>query len=106
MRSGRLDRRLILQRKTLTENDFGEPIATWTTIATVWAEKREIRGAERYAANQTVAQADIKYRIRYRRGLTPLDAFIDEDGRMFDIAAVLEIGRREGLELHGIARAE
>lgn len=106
MRAGRLDRRLILQRKTLIENDFGEPTATWTTIATVWAEKREVRGAERYAASQSVAQIDIKYRIRYRRGLTPLDAFVDEDGRVFDIAAVLEIGRREGLEIHGTARAE
>jgi len=106
VRSGRLDRRLTLQRRTLIENDYGEPVETWTDLATVWAHKIEVRGAERYAASQDIATVDIKYQIRYRRGLTPVDRFTDEAGKVFDVIAVLEIGRREGLELHGQARAE
>jgi SPP1 family predicted phage head-tail adaptor len=105
VRSGRLDRRLTLQRRTLIENDYGEAVETWTDLATVWAEKIPVRGAERYAAMQTVAEVDCKFRIRYRRGVTPLDRVVCE-GITYDVQGVLEIGRREGLEILAKGRAE
>lgn len=105
MRSGRLDRRLTLQRKTATENDYGEPVETWTTIATVWAEKIPVRGAERYAAMQTVAEVDTRFKIRYRTDVSPLDRVVCA-GITYDVKGVLEIGRREGWEIYATARAE
>ena len=105
MRSGRLDRRLTLQRKTATENDYGEPVETWTTLATVWAEKIPVRGSERYAAMQTVAEVEERFKIRYRTGLTPLDRVIC-DGITYDVQGVIEIGRREGWEILARGRAE
>lgn len=104
MRSGRLDRRLTLQRRTLTENDYGEPVETWTTLATVWAEKIPVRGAERYASMQTVAEVEERFKIRYRKGLTPLDRVVC-DGITYDVLGVLEIGRREGWEILAKGRA-
>lgn len=105
MRSGRLDRRLTLQRKTATENDYGEAVETWTDLATVWAEKIPVRGAERYAAMQTVAEVIDRFKIRYRKDLTPLDRVIC-DGITYDVQGVLEIGRREGWEILARGRAE
>lgn len=105
MRSGRLDRRLTLQRKTATENDYGEPVESWTTLATVWAEKIPVRGAERYAAMQTVAEVEERFRIRYRKDLTPLDRVICGN-ITYDVLGVLEIGRREGWEILAKGRAE
>ena len=105
MRSGRLDRRLTLQRRTLTENDYGEPVETWTTLATVWAEKIPVRGAERYAAIQTVAEVDTRFKIRYRTDVSPLDRVVCA-GTTYDVKGVLEIGRKIGWEIYATARAE
>ena len=105
MRAGRLDRRLTLQRRTLIENDYGEGVETWNDLATVWAEKIPVRGSERYAAMQTVAEVEERFKIRYRTGLTPLDRVIC-DGITYDVQGVLEIGRREGWEILAKGRAE
>lgn len=105
MRAGALDRRITLQRRTVTQDIYGAEIETWTDIATVWAQRMELRGDERWQAMQSVAKTDIKYKIRYRADVGPLDRLTD-GGRVFNIRAVLEIGRREGLELHAEARAE
>ncbi len=105
MRSGRLDRRLTLQRRTLTENDYGEAVETWTDLATVWAEKIPVRGFERYASMQTVAEVEERFKIRYRKDITPLDRVVCA-GITYDVLGVLEIGRREGWEILAKGRAE
>ena len=106
MRAGRLDRRITLQRKTQAENSFGEPVEAWVDMATVWAEKLPLRGSTAFAANQRLAEAETKWRIRYRQNLTPLDRIIDDEGRPCDVLGVLEIGRRVGLEIYTKRRAE
>ena len=105
MRSGRLDRRLTLQRRTLAENDYGEAVETWTDLATVWAEKIPVRGFERYASMQTVAEVEERFKIRYRKDITPLDRVVCA-GITYDVLGVLEIGRREGWEILAKGRAE
>ena len=70
-----------------------------------WAERLELRGDERYAATQMVAEADTRWRIRYRADLTPIDR-LSYAGRIYDVTGVVEIGRREGLEIYSKARAE
>lgn len=71
-----------------------------------WAERRELRGDERWNAQQVVAAISAKYRIRYRSDITPMVRVVDADGREYDIQAQLELGRKEGLELIVSARAE
>jgi len=99
MRSGRLDRLITIKAKTITTNSLGEEIIVYSAIASdIWAERLELRGAERFAAQQTVADISCKYRIRYRRKIKPDCILIDGDNE-YDIHAVLEIGRKQGLEL-------
>lgn len=105
MRAGKLDRRVKLQRYTVTQNTLGEEVQTWVDVATVWAGRRDLRGTERYAAQQMVAKTTVIYTIRYRAGLTPLNRLIDGSD-VYDIQAALQVGRKEGLELHCEARAE
>jgi SPP1 family predicted phage head-tail adaptor len=105
MRSGRLQYRITLQRLTAAEDSFGAHIETWSDIATVWAEKIEVRGTESFVAQQLVAGIDTKFRIRYRKNLTPLNRLIC-DGRYYLINALLEIGYREGWEIYATARTE
>jgi SPP1 family predicted phage head-tail adaptor len=109
MRSGRLDRRITIQRATITQNSTGEEIATWGTLATVWAELRQGKpGNEAYASQQFLGKTPLTFRIRWSttvQVLTVKDR-ISYAGRTYDILDVREIGRREGLEIDAFARSE
>ncbi len=87
----------------LNANNKVKPV---TLPAEVWAERRELKGDERWNAQQVVANITCKYRIRYRDDVGPLNMLVDADGREYDIHAALELGRRDGLELLVKARGE
>lgn len=108
MRAGKLDRRVTILRATVTTDDFGGETATWADLATVAAEKLPVRDAERVAAAQTGASVTDRFRIRWSQavsGLTTRDQ-LSCDGRLYDIVAIKEIGRREGLEITATAKAD
>ncbi len=88
-----------------TELDAENKVKPVTLPATVWAERLEIRGDERWQAMQTIAKVACKYRIRYRDDVGPMNMLVDGD-REYDIQAALELGRREGLELMVSERGE
>jgi SPP1 family predicted phage head-tail adaptor len=119
MRAGRMDRRVTLQRATPTESSSGEPVEAWTDIvARRPASLKSVSGGERQTAPQWVAREQVEFRIRYSSNvadLSPLDRLIypvpDEgdpipEGSIFDIMAVHEIGRREGLQIMAARRAD
>lgn len=106
IRSGRLDKRITIQRKTLTDNEYGEPVETWADLVTLWAIYLPARGSERFAAQQQIAEIDTVFRIRYRQNITVTDRII-YNGRTYDIKAVVDMcGRKDGIELYAKARAE
>lgn len=105
MRAGRLDRKITILERVIEKNSFGEHVASYDSLATVCAEAKPASGSERYVAQQFVAEITHIFTIRYRNDVTPLNR-IRFDGRDFDILAVLEIGRREGLAINAKARAE
>jgi len=102
---GRMDRRIQLQVKVETQDASGEPIESWNALDTVWAEAIPLRGTERFASQQTAAEADTRFKIRYRSDVT-VENRIVFDGDNYDITAVMEIGRREALEILATRRAE
>lgn len=109
MFAGNLDRRITIQRATYTQNALGEQIiATWNTLATVWAEVMPVSDGERIRALEVSAEITTRFRIRYSStvaSVNPKDR-ISYDGRVYDISGVKEIGRREGLEITAAARAD
>lgn len=96
MRAGRLDRRIALQNYAVPSG--GDPtVGTYTTQATVWAERIDPSGMERYAGAQIAAEASQAYRVRYRSDVLPDPTWRVLDGNeKWDVAAVLPIGRNEG----------
>lgn len=99
MQAGRLDRYVTLQARTVTRNAEGEDVATYATLANVWAEKFDLRGREYFAAQQSRAEVTTRWRIRYRDDLRAVDRLV-YDGVAYDVVAPpAEIGRRLGLEL-------
>lgn len=106
--AGRLDRRVALQRATTTQNaTTGEQVRIWADEATVWAQVEPLAGSELFRAQQLEAKADTRFRIRYRTGITPAETLrIAYGGRYYDLRSVVELGRREGLEILAEARTE
>lgn len=105
LNAGRLDRRITIKTKSVSQNDFGEEIVTWTDVTTVWAQRSPLKGYERWVAQQVAASVDERFRIRFRTDVSPED-IVEFEGREYDITSVTEIGRRAGLELLCTARAE
>jgi len=93
-----LDRRLTIEQYTETQDGYGEPVKTWTVLETVWAQVTPVRGTERYVAQQVSGEAEMRFRIRWREDVTDKMRLYCEDV-YYNITAVLEIGRREGLEI-------
>ena len=109
MKSEKLDRKITLQRATITQNrDSGENIETWATLATVWASRRRASARETLAAAELSAVVTDVFECRWDSSwsdLDPMDRLV-YDGRTYMIESVDEIGRREGLSIAARARSE
>lgn len=108
LNAGDLDRRLKLQRAINIANSLNEDIPTWTTLATVWASKRDVSDGERVAAAEVAAHITTRFRVRYgsiAKTLTAADRVMC-DGLVYEISAVKELGFREGIEITAAARPD
>lgn len=118
MKAGKLDRLIDIQAKTDTQSMSGEPIEAWANVVSRRpCEMRPVKGDERWSTPQDVAEDQIEFRVRYSSdivSLSPLHRVIypalsDGDavtGRIYNIIAVHEIGRREGLSILTSFRAD
>lgn len=104
MQAGKLDRRITIQSATLIDDGYGGQVETWGDVATVWAQFLPGGGNERFASAQVYAETQARFRIRWRAGLSPKNRVLF-DGKAWDVLAVDEIGRRDGIELRVKARA-
>ena len=105
----RLDRPITLQRATSTTNSLNEPVVTWNNLTPRIMANRSYKNAtEGISAQQISATLISRYIIRwesYYADLNAKDQLID-DGKTYSILAVYELGRREWLEIHAIARVD
>jgi SPP1 family predicted phage head-tail adaptor len=109
MRSGPMQHRINLQRLTRTADASGQPVETWATVATVWAQVKQLSATERAARLQTSAEETRVFRIRADRRyatVSPGGWRVLWRGRAYDLTGVVEVGRGEGWELTGTARVE
>lgn len=111
MDAGSLDRRVTLLRAGTVTDDYGDEVDGFTELATVWASVRPSPGTERLASAENAATAPTVITIRYGRGvadLSPRDRieYPVGSGRMFDIKSVVELGRRDGLQIAAVGRAD
>ncbi|GGH24448.1 phage head-tail adaptor, putative, SPP1 family [Cribrihabitans marinus] len=106
MAAGKLDRRITLQRATVTDDGFSsDGEISWSDIATVWASATPVRDAEKIAAGQVLATIMYRFEIRFSStvaDLGPADRVIF-DGKDFNILGVKPLGRREGFEITAAA---
>jgi head-tail adaptor len=121
MRAGRLDRKISIQRKTVTLSASGAPEETWSSLATRWAYAQPASADERYSQPQLAAKQVTEFGVRWSQDiadLSPLDRIqypIVTDtspetpipaGSIYDVLEVHEIGRREGFKVIAVRRAD
>ncbi len=111
MRSGRLDRRITIERRTVAQNSFGEENETWSNAGELWAEKRHERVLERFASQQRYASAEVAFRVRWFPLIPTVTAALDDyrityEGREYNILGIDEIGRREGAHVVCVSRTD
>lgn len=102
MRAGELRHRVTIQQPVESRNSFGEVTVTWQDVATVWAAIEPLRGREFWEARQTVAEMDVRIRIRYRSGITPKMRVV-WGSKVYDIESVIDVESRRK-ELHLMCR--
>jgi len=83
--------RVVFQTPTVTQDAFGEPDKTWTTLCTSWALVQPMKGRERFSADQVQADVDTRIVTRYRNdiaSLSPKDR-ATWGGKTYDIKSVI-----------------
>lgn len=106
IRAGLLDRRIAVERASVTVDAFGAEVPSWRKLATVWAAKEDVRDSERFAASAVSSEITTRFRIRWSdrvADLTPRDR-VNMNGRIYQVVAAKEIPRRQGIEITATAR--
>lgn len=103
MESGKLDRLITLQRRTVAATDAnGSAAQTFAAYDEVWAAKIDAGGREYFAGQQVQAEIVTRFKIRWRDDVLPTDR-ITFDDKTFNISHIQELGRHEGLMLFATA---
>lgn len=98
MRSGRLDKRIIFQRRVDVKDAAGQKQSGWEQISVPrWASIEPISGRELLAANQVQGETTHRIRCRYFEGLNTAHRVFFKD-RIFDIQSAIN-PRERGVEL-------
>ena len=85
-------KKITISTLTTTVNDLGGLDDTWDTGISVWAERLNVKGGSGIEADQEVADADVKFTIRYSTAvaeITPLKQRVAAGSETFDIVAIV-----------------
>lgn len=111
MKKGPLNRRITIHGPILEPDGYGDDREAFGPLGTVWASVLPSPGRERLANAQNAADALTVFRIRWVprfADLTPAARveYPKASGRMYDIKSVVEIGRRDGIEIAAVGSAD
>ena len=70
MQAGKLNKRITIQEYSEASNSIGEPIKSWSDVATVWAGFKTLKGSEKFRNEQVLADVSASIIIRYRDDVT------------------------------------
>lgn len=103
MRAGKLDRRIIIERQTVTVDAAGDRASAWAPVSTLRAEVVNLLTDETARDPGASTDSIIMFRVRFREDVTTSDRIV-LDGRHHNICEVREIGRRRALEIKTVTR--
>ena len=88
MRTGQLNSRVTIKQLVAGQDALGQPVQTWSVLASVWANIKFLSGAQAVRSGAETSISKVAIRIRYRADVNA--GMRVEDGAMvYDIRAVL-----------------
>lgn len=100
MQIGKMDQQVTLQSASVSRGAIGGHTETWTDIATVWANIRDLSGREINAAQAAGSAISKVVTIWYRTDVNARCRVKLPDNTFARIAHLREIQRKRGLELY------
>lgn len=91
---GLLNRRIAIERKTLTPDALGGFTEIWSQHALPWAHIKPMTGRELLHADKIDARAASRFIIRYRSDLSEDDR-ISYRGDLYNIRSIVNIEERD-----------
>jgi SPP1 family predicted phage head-tail adaptor len=96
---GELRTQVVIKSRSVTQDAGGFPVASWATVATVWAKWTNVHGSEAWAALQAQASDAATVLVRYRSGVDTTGA-IEKSGVLYEIVSVDDVqNRHEYMEI-------
>lgn len=92
------DRLIKIMSRTTNKDASGDRVVTYTQLVETWAEKVYKRGGEQTAAAQMVGTTTETFRIRYRTGISQINA-VDWNGDRYFVKSIQEENRKQFLIL-------
>jgi SPP1 family predicted phage head-tail adaptor len=86
----KLNKRIVIESKTQTPDDYGGNTVAWATFATVWAQIKPIKWLERFHSEKLENEVTHKIVIRYKTGIKA-NMRILYDSRYFQITGITDI---------------
>jgi len=87
--AGKLNRRVILRQRVAGHDAAGQPSASWSDLASVWANVRVLSGAQAIKADAEISTVRASIRIRLRDDVTAGMIVVD-GSTTYDIRAVVK----------------
>ncbi|HEX9768436.1 MAG TPA: phage head closure protein [Kiloniellales bacterium] len=104
LNAGDMDREVTIEQRSLSTGT-PDPVETWTTWATVWARRLDRTGMEVFRAGREEREGATVFRLRWIAGLSA-EMRLVEDGVVYDIQSIAELGRREGWDVLATRRGD
>ena len=102
IRAGSLSHRITLERRSETLTASGEAVPTWLPFGFEHAQRVTLT-AEEFLSGMGEAEKRVAvFRIRWRGDLRLADRIV-ADGIAYGLTEIVELGRKAGLELRGVA---
>jgi SPP1 family predicted phage head-tail adaptor len=105
VRAGLLRHRITIERPTETLTTLGEPVQSWTPVATIWVSVEHRDAGERFSDGRIFSERRTRFGGRWLISGVTTPMRVNFGGRLFDLTSVddLEERHRE-LVLWGIER--
>ncbi len=98
MNPGKIDRRIIMQKRSYTKDETGSRVESCSDESKVWAEYVSARGGEGLVADADRGESSQQFRIRFRSDLIGPHATSDfrilYKSRIYDIKGISQEGGR------------
>lgn len=100
MRAATLDRRVRIESRSPSQDGIGQPVDTWASVATVWANLKTNTGVGAVRSDADVSIVKASIRIRHRDDVAEgMRAVMIDTGDAYLIKSILPVGRKEALDL-------